>query len=405
MMDEFSGITKLVKEFFNDPFAGLTTLESQQAVIILATTFLFGLWTAYLSWGLKNRRLRKKINQLEQERQDYKTQITNLNTELVATKTELETSNSYILENQNIVGDLEESKAFIQAQLNSTQAELLEIRNEKEILQKEHESLIAQNESLTLENSQKNDASLEESSTSFEERLLEMEQRINQLEREKAVLNKEVSTLGNRPHHVSIDDESVIVNRRRPKLIHPKQDEILNLQTIIPVATTKRKDNLKGINGIGPFLEEQLNGIGIFTYEQISKLDSKTIDKITEAIEYIPGRIEKDDWVGQANKILKNRKSRSVSKSFNLIMADDLKVIEGIGPKIEEVLKKGRIRDLADLSNASLERINKILASAGGRFKIANPETWASQAKIAVTGDWDALKRYQDTLKGGRVVS
>ncbi len=403
-MERLTGVTELIKEFSQNPFAGVTTWESQQALLMLAATFLFGLWTAYLTWGIRNRKLKKRVNQLEQEKQDYKTQITNLNTELESTKTELETSNSYILENQNLVAQLEESKAKTQAQLNNTQAELLEMRNELELAQKEKE-IIEEEVIPNIDSIQVNSSSSLSTNSGIEQRFLEMEQRINQLEKEKEILNQEVTSLGSRPHHVTIDDESVITNRRKPKLINPKQNEIQNLRSIIPTSSTKRKDNLKGINGIGPFLEEQLNEIGIFSYEQISQLDDNTIDLITDAIEYIPGRIEKDDWVGQAKKLLKSRKSRSTSKTFKLIMADDLKVIEGIGPKIEDILKDGRIRDLTDLSNASAERISKILDAAGGRFKIANPETWPSQAKVAVTGDWNALKKYQDTLKGGRVVS
>lgn len=406
-MERLTGITDLIKEFLQNPFAGVSTWESQQAIIMLAATFLFGLWTAYLSWGIRNRRLMRKLKQFEVEKQDFKAQITNLNQKLETTNTELETSNSYILEHQNSVSQLEEAKASLQAHLNSTQAELLELRNEVELSKKAEavveESLDTINEpEITEGQVDEKDASF---SNSFEQRLLEMEQRINQLEAEKAVLNQEVTSLGNQPHHVSIDDESAILDRRKPKLTHPRHKEIQNLQAILPAASSKRKDNLKGISGIGPFLEVQLNEIGIGTYEQISQLDGKMIELVTENIEYIPGRIEKDDWVGQAKRLLRSRKSRTASKSFNLIMGDDLKVIEGIGPKIEDVLKKGRVRDLVDLSNASIDRINKILNDAGGRVKIANPQTWPAQAKIAITGDWDALKKYQDTLQGGRVVS
>jgi len=58
------------------------------------------------------------------------------------------------------------------------------------------------------------------------------------------------------------------------------------------------------IAGIGPFIENKLNDIGIYTFEQITQLDDELIGYITEAIQFFPGRIQRDDWVGQAKKLL-----------------------------------------------------------------------------------------------------
>ena len=58
------------------------------------------------------------------------------------------------------------------------------------------------------------------------------------------------------------------------------------------------------IDGIGPFIENKLNEIGIFTFEQIAQLDEELIDHITDAIQFFPGRIQRDDWVGQAKKLM-----------------------------------------------------------------------------------------------------
>ena len=64
------------------------------------------------------------------------------------------------------------------------------------------------------------------------------------------------------------------------------------------------KDDLKQISGIGPKYEETLNSIGIFTFEQVSKLNADTIKAIEEMTNYFPGRIERDDWMSQANKLM-----------------------------------------------------------------------------------------------------
>ncbi|MEL7148260.1 MAG: hypothetical protein AAFO69_17940 [Bacteroidota bacterium] len=64
-----------------------------------------------------------------------------------------------------------------------------------------------------------------------------------------------------------------------------------------------RKDDLTRISGIGPFIEKKLNGLGIYTFEQISGFTSETVAKVTEAIEFFPGRIERDNWISQAKDL------------------------------------------------------------------------------------------------------
>ncbi|MBQ4819201.1 hypothetical protein [Aquimarina sp. MMG016] len=71
-------------------------------------------------------------------------------------------------------------------------------------------------------------------------------------------------------------------------------------------ADASQKDDLKLISGVGPFIEEKLNGIGIYTFEQISKFTKEDIETVTELIQFFPGRIERDNWTDQANK-LKNK--------------------------------------------------------------------------------------------------
>ncbi len=75
----------------------------------------------------------------------------------------------------------------------------------------------------------------------------------------------------------------------------------------IGVATSKDKNNLQEINGIGKSIEQKLNNIEIFTFEQISNFNSKDIAKITDLIKFFPGRIERDDWAGQAFKLLNDK--------------------------------------------------------------------------------------------------
>ncbi len=83
---------------------------------------------------------------------------------------------------------------------------------------------------------------------------------------------------------------------------------------------------------------------------------------------------------------------------------DDLKVIEGIGPKIERLLHEAGILTYAQLAATDVERLREILTEAK-LINIADPTTWPEQAALAAAGKWDELKALQDELKGGRRVS
>lgn len=84
------------------------------------------------------------------------------------------------------------------------------------------------------------------------------------------------------------------------------------------------------------------------------------------------------------------------------IVADDLKVIEGIGPKIEELFQNAGIRTWKALAEATVERCQQILNDAGDKYKMHKPETWPKQSEMAYLGNWNELKEWQDKLTGGK---
>ncbi len=83
--------------------------------------------------------------------------------------------------------------------------------------------------------------------------------------------------------------------------------------------------------------------------------------------------------------------------------ADDLKKIEGIGPKIESLLNDAGIHTWNKLSKTEPSFIKEVLTAAGNRFKMHDPTSWPQQAKLADEGKWDELNDLQDRLDGGRV--
>ncbi|QIE59545.1 50S ribosomal protein L21 [Rasiella rasia] len=78
--------------------------------------------------------------------------------------------------------------------------------------------------------------------------------------------------------------------------------------------------------------------------------------------------------------------------------ADDLKKIEGIGPKIAETLAAAGIATFADLAKAKPAKISEIIEGVRGNHV---PDTWPQQAKLAADGKWDELTELQDKLDGG----
>lgn len=86
---------------------------------------------------------------------------------------------------------------------------------------------------------------------------------------------------------------------------------------------------------------------------------------------------------------------------FSIKQADDLTVIEGIGPKINDLFKDNGIKTFADLAKQTVPQMRAVLDKGGARYRIANPATWAQQADLAAKNQWADLKKLQDELSGG----
>ena len=81
---------------------------------------------------------------------------------------------------------------------------------------------------------------------------------------------------------------------------------------------------------------------------------------------------------------------------------DDLKKIEGIGPKIAGLFADAGITTFEGLATAKKSQLKEILQAAGPRYKMHDPTTWTKQAKLAAAGKWDELDKLQQELKGGK---
>jgi large subunit ribosomal protein L21 len=83
---------------------------------------------------------------------------------------------------------------------------------------------------------------------------------------------------------------------------------------------------------------------------------------------------------------------------------DDLKKIEGVGPKAAEALVAAGVDTFAKLSSTSAEAVKEILDASTSKLSHLDPTTWAQQASLAAADKWDDLQKLQDELNGGKAV-
>ncbi len=108
-------------------------------------------------------------------------------------------------------------------------------------------------------------------------------------------------------------------------------------------------------------------------------------------------------------KIVEKRVEVSVKKDYKMasgfygkkIIADDLKLVEGIGPKIEEVFHKAGLKTWASIAASKPAKLKEILVAAGERFQMHDPGTWPKQCQMMVDDDWSGLLKYHEVLDGG----
>lgn len=191
-----------------------------------------------------------------------------------------------------------------------------------------------------------------------------------------------------------------------------------------------KEDNLQVVEGIGPKMNEFLRNNGIKTWADLAATKSEDIKALLDKEGNRYRIIDPKTWPAQAalardgewDKLIAMQKDLNAGKEGKSTQStdskvekllikmgvlrrwkkDDLKAVEGIGPKIEGLLHNAGINTWEALSGTDVGKLQDILDKAGKRYALADPGTWPKQAKLAAEGKWDELEEYQDFLNGGK---
>ena len=169
------------------------------------------------------------------------------------------------------------------------------------------------------------------------------------------------------------------------------------------------KDDLTKIEGVGPAIGELLNAGGITSFTQLANSSPDQIQSILNAgglSSHEPGT-----WPAQAQMAADGKWDELKVWQDELdggkpvaapAANDDLTKVEGIGPKLAEILNASGINSFRTLAGTTPVQLRAVLDMAEGNFAAHDPSTWPQQAQMAADGKWDELQKWQDELDGGR---
>jgi predicted flap endonuclease-1-like 5' DNA nuclease len=193
-------------------------------------------------------------------------------------------------------------------------------------------------------------------------------------------------------------------------------------------------DDLKLVEGIGPKIEELFHAAGLKTWESVAKSTPARLKEILVAAgeryqmhdpgtwpkqcqmmvddkwaelkayhEILDGGVPIEGGKPKVEKAAAPKDYSAISQFYGQkIIADDLKLVEGIGPKIEELFHAAGLKTWLSVAKSKPAALKEILVAAGERYQMHDPATWPKQCQMMVDDKWKELKEYQDKLDGGK---
>ena len=172
----------------------------------------------------------------------------------------------------------------------------------------------------------------------------------------------------------------------------PKCDEMENENTTLKARISKLEDELASLKPSLRKLEDENAELRL----NFKKLDDENAEL----------RLKAEKLLAEASPLFAFNSGKAREALGIRVIENDLKIVEGIGPKISGILVNRGIKTWKTLSETDPSVIKDYMITDGGeRYRIHAPDTWPEQAKLAHEGMWHELKAFQDKLRGGRLVS
>lgn len=157
-------------------------------------------------------------------------------------------------------------------------------------------------------------------------------------------------------------------------------------------------DTLERINGIGPKNAQVLQSLGIYHFHQIAAWTPENIEWVSNYLDF-PGRVAREDWVGQARRILKNPDFQAVPASARRGVdagqyagvkpdaeplpeqgADDLTRIVGLDQGTAQILHALGIHRIAQIARWNADNVTWIDDYLDGQGRVTD-QNWVAQAQ------------------------
>jgi len=171
---------------------------------------------------------------------------------------------------------------------------------------------------------------------------------------------------------------------------HHHEPEVAETAVIAEDQAEKSVEMVGSTNEDAPAVEEDAEPV---TPVEIVE-EVKEVEEVEEPVEMVESTNEDAVEVEETAVIPEPEEPEPV-------VPDNLRKIEGIGPKISGILNDAGIFTFAQLAASSVAHLEKVVREDAG-IRIAHPGTWPEQAQFAADGEWDALTAFQDSLTGGR---
>ena len=331
------------------------------------------------------------------EKKTWQSDIVMYKKEISALKEELDISHKQL------------SMTIPQAEVDDLRKRLRTTEDERNRLNSEFLAQVGNISSLNtrLENLQKEyNKYQEESSVTSESRLTELEalrdtlsnfkNKLTELAQQNKNLKDEISQLIEAAHSTNIE---VIVDNRDMENVAPAHANteggdapivfLNNSDTHLNVSTHRTHSRSVDDEDSESYSHAQLEN------ENELELENE-LENDTQLIENQPIAMSSMEHGAPQNS---EHEPAPSSSSYSIDgVPEDLKVVEGIGPKIEVLLKESGIKGLKDLSIVPIENLKEILAKGGSRYRLNDPTSWPEQARLLVNGEVDKLKTYASDL-------